>query len=167
MNDHFFDIPVYRTSLERFSKDFESWKNSELKKIADWKRTAPGSYENIKNNLIEKQFYPWYFNDVIGWICLYTLGEQVRGDYYFISQKRINKGIIKKRFENCGKAFEINIFRRENSQEIHDKVRNELLSLYEKAPFKKRFIDLKTFDRTFKYIDWRKLIDDNNIYNRK
>lgn len=159
MMNYFFYVPVYRCSFDKFSSDFENWKNMELEKIAELKNTAPGTYE-ISKNIIEKHFYPWYFNEVIGWISLFVLGEQIRGDYFFIPNKRINKGIIKKKFNCYGKAFEISIYRNEDSHIIFNKVRDAINELSAESPFKKRHIDLQTFDRTFKFVDWRKLLNE-------
>ena len=60
------------------------------------------------------QWAPWHYNNTIGWIRIFLLGDQIRGDYYFIDAKRISKSLRQKRYRYHLKAFEILYFQGQN-----------------------------------------------------
>ena len=155
---YYFEIPVYRCSIKTHTAEMKS-KEREFTHD-EWKEVAPESYQNSINYFDRTIWYPWRYNEIIGWIRLYVMGNQIRGEYYFDASGRIRKGIRKKKYVYCGKAFEHHLFGDMTSQEIF----NEIISVLEKInknekPFKKRYIDLTTFKTIGEFVDWKMLID--------
>lgn len=160
---YYFEIPIYRCDLGTHTKEMKA-KEKEFT-IEEYKDSAPISYQNMIDHFHRDIWYPWKYNEVIGWICLYIMGTQIRGDYYFTSAKRIGKGIRKKRFNYYGKAFEHSLTRNLSSNEIYQEIINELEHLNKNnKSFKNRHIDLKSFKIIGEFVDWKLLVDKLNSF---
>jgi len=112
---------------------------------------------------VEQHFWetyggPWHYNQVIGWIRLYVLGSQLRGDLWRMTGKRFNRK-SRNQIRLLGKVFKINFTRDESSEQIRVKIEQELERLKNKWCKKKRFLDLQCFQTLASCIDWRKLLD--------
>jgi len=161
---YFFEIPVYRCDQKAHHKELKLLDSKFINQV-----NGPISPEKKKSLLETYQYhihYTWSYNEVIGWICLYIMGHQVRGDYYFDSAKRMNKGIRKKKYKYYGKAFEKTMNRNMNSNEIYDSIL-EVFKFLEKdvRKLKNRYIDLDKFKVVGKFIDWKKLMFELNRFN--
>ena len=162
---YYFEIPVYRCKIEKHTMEMKK-RESEFDNH-EIKETAPISYQNLKNHFHKTIWYPWRYNEVIGWVCLYILGNQIRADYYFITAKRIGKGIRKKRFQYFGKAFEHSLSRNLSSKEIFQEIINQLENLTKNEfPFKGRYIDISTFKTMGEFVDWKSLTKKLNSFNK-
>ena len=113
MESIFFEIPVYRCTMISHSKymDAEEQKTAPIGN----KEQFPISYKSAYNFFHREKWYPWKFNKVVGYLNLYILGSQFRGEIWFVDNERINKGIIKKKFKLLGKSFEKEIPRQKTS----------------------------------------------------
>ncbi len=158
MNKVFFEIPIYRTTEQNHDSDMKDIIDRQCSKYP----FLEGSYlENFKVTIQEKSCYQWKYNDIIGYLNLYIFGSQLRVDYYLISNKRINKGIIKKKFINNWKTYEADIDKTKSSIEIFEWILKELKDL-EKRKFRKRYFDLHSFQLIGKYVDWKSLVNELN-----
>ncbi len=131
--------------------------------------------EETKTYLFSRQSYNYDYNEIIGWLKLYVLGNQIRGEYHFEvdsgdrhrTKKRINKGIRKKQFENFGKAFEISIDKNENSKQIFSRIIEKIEHLMQKeVPFKGRVINTTKFEKIGEFVDWERLLIKLNPFNK-
>lgn len=153
---YFFEIPIYRCDPQTHENEME--KNRKKYVNEDSKDIAPHSFQNMQNFFSEDIRYDWRYNEIIGWLCLYILGTQVRGDYYFVSAKKINKGILKKKFKIMYKAFELSLDKTLTSQEIFNEILSEIEYINLNVnPFKKRYFDIETFKVIGQFIDWKYL----------
>jgi hypothetical protein len=167
MNEpYYFEIPIYRCNDSTHIEEMKILKNK-YKKV-DFKEIAPVSNQNLKNHIENIVCYPWRYNEIIGYICLYIMGNQIRGNYYFITSKRIGKGIRKKRFDNYGKAFEYSLTDNLSSDEIFKEIINQLkiLNKFDKK-FKKRYLDLDAFKTIGEFVDWKNLVTKLNVFNNQ
>jgi len=157
----FFEIPIYRCTLSSHSAYMET----EEQKFAPIqnKERFPVSYENAYNYFHKERWYSWRYNEIVGYINLYIMGSQFRGDIWLISAKRINKGITKKKFRLLGKTFEKEIPKNKSSTEIFDFIIETLIS-HNKIQFKKYYFDLKTLKVIGQYVDWIELAKKLNSY---
>lgn len=162
VDPYYFEIPVYRCDLETHTKEMKV--KEEGFEIDEYKLTAPESYRNLLNHFHRVIWYPWKYNEIIGWVCLYILGNQIRADYYFITSQRIGKGIRKKKFVHSGKAFEHSLERRLSSNEILKEILIKLDGLNKEAPFKNRYIDIESFKIIGEFLAWEKLVDKLNSF---
>jgi hypothetical protein len=159
---YYFEIPIYRCNQDTHTKEMESqlkeYTNEEIKEV------APESYQHWINYFHRSMWYPWKFNEAIGWICLYIFGSQIRGDYFLITSKRIGKGTRNKRFKFYGKAFEHSLPRNLSSSEIYQEITIALNMLKKNRPFKNRYLDLSSFETIGQFVDWVSLVDKLNSF---
>lgn len=118
--------------------------------------------DNIRMQ-VEQHFWetyggPWQYNQVIGWVRLYVLGSQIRGDLWEMTGKRLHRK-SRNQIRHLGKAFEISFTPDESSEQIRDKIEEELERIQNEWGKKKRILDLQCFRTIASCIDWRKLMD--------
>ncbi len=106
-----------------------------------------------------KKYGGWRYTQAIGWIRLYVLGQQIRGEIWAVDAKRIDREMNKKKFQHLGKAFELSFFPGEDSPaEIYSQVCHALERATKEKPFKGRYIDLEAFQNIGPFINWRGLV---------
>lgn len=159
---YFFEIAIYRTSREQFNKKYDSDLQlylEQFQKLSGFTRDPV-----IDNTRIhDKQYFwenyggPWQYNQVIGWVRLYVLGSQLRGDLWMMTGKRLHRK-SRNQIRHVGKAFEIDFTPDESSAQIRSKLEQELERLQKEWCKKKRFLDLECFRCLAPCIDWRKLM---------
>ncbi|MBM2815051.1 MAG: hypothetical protein HW421_1813 [Ignavibacteria bacterium] len=162
-NNYIFEIPIYRISFEKYTKKVNNWKVAQLSKYSYFNETDPKTYE-LYDNYLDSIKVPWKYNEVIGWICIYTLGTQYRADTYFMNNKSYSGLKVKKRIEYIGKTFELSIYPENSSEDIYELILNNLESLKKEKRFASKFIDLSAFKRIGKFINWKQLLINNNLF---
>jgi hypothetical protein len=124
---------------------------------------APESYQAAVNAFHNGMWYPWNYNEIVGYLNLYIMGTQFRADSWFITKKRINKGIIKKTFKYSGKEFEKYIPKEFSSREIFEFILKQINALNLKS-YKRFHFDLRAFKVIGSFVNWTSLIDGLNSY---
>lgn len=163
---YFFDIPIYSCTEKVFYDHLRDKVKKIINNNSPYLNNDADSFKRIFNNLYEHYRYEWDFNEIIGWIRLFTLGHQIRGELYRITSKKIRIGNSKKEFENIGKEFEIHIDNNLSSKEIYKLISDRLLSIQKEKKYKKRFIYFDEFFIIGNYVNWRQLVDDSiKIYS--
>ena len=157
----FFEIPIYRCNLTSHS----AYMAAEEQKFApiENKEQFPGSYAFAYHYFHKEKWYSWRYNEIVGYLNLYIMGSQFRGDMWFIDKQRISKGIIKKRFKLFGKTFEKEIPKQKSSIEIFEFIIETLIH-HNKKEYKKYYFDLKTFKVIGQFVDWVELTKKLNSY---
>lgn len=164
---YIFDIAVYSVSSNKFFAE----RKKKLQEHFDWlnkmsmpdlpKRSPTSNDEfdrGVRDRFIRK-YGGWHFTQVVGWIRLFPLVRQMRGEYWFVNAKRIDVHMSKKKFEYYGKAFELPYYSgKESSVEIFHEIVNELNKLKREEPFKGRYIDIEPFQNIGLFVNWRALI---------
>jgi len=166
MENYFFELPIYRCTREKYYEDLKILEKNIDKRIP-YVEGQEKLTEKIKFLSYTEQSYNYDYNETIGWIKLYVLGYQIRGEYHFEvnplnrkkDKKRFDKGIRKKQFDEFGKAFEISFNYDNSSQEIYSELINEIKSLMKnEEPFKNRFIDTSKLEKIAEFVDWKNLL---------
>jgi len=160
MEKHFFDIPIYRCPVDKHTQELDEAKKKRLQSLIDLhgpEIIQSNSYEWASKDFDLRLWYPWRYNEVIGWIRLYALGNQARGELWFTNAKRIRRDLKSKKIFYVGKAFERTIFKSQSSNEIFKTICDELVAQKKETPIKGRYLDTKMFHRTGKFINWRQL----------
>lgn len=158
----FFEIPIYRCTL----KSHTEYMGAEEQKLAplENKEQFPVSYNSAYNYFHQEKWYSWKYNEIVGYLNLYIFGSQFRGDVWLVVKRRIDKGIIKKKFRLLGKSFEKEIPRHKSSAEIFEFIL-ETLSNHNKTEYKKYYFDLQTLKVVGQFVDWVELTKKLNSYN--
>jgi len=152
---YFFEIPIYRVTQKRFNDDYE-------RDLARWFRSGPDPAslpEHLRMSL-EQHFWdtyggPWRFNQVVGWLRLYVLGHQIRGELWMSASKRFTRN-GRRRFRHVGKAFEMHCGKRQSPDEIRSEIQDELLRF--RREHRRLHLDLECFDRLAPTVDWNRLV---------
>lgn len=158
----FFEIPIYNRRLSEHTVDMQEQEDNIKKYISPI--DSPESYQAAVNAFHNGIWYPWNYNEIVGYLNLYIMGTQFRADSWFITKKRINKGIIKKTFKQSGKEFEKQIPRGSTSSDIFGFILKQLSELNSKS-YKGFHFDLRTFKVIGSFVDWKVLTDRLNSFN--
>jgi hypothetical protein len=80
---YFFDVPVYRLPEDRYYTERSAFVERLMRPIGDTQLDA-----EFRGHLEQMYGGPWQFNEIIGYIRLFFLGSQVRGEYWGVQRKR-------------------------------------------------------------------------------
>lgn len=175
---YFFEIPIYRcsqaTHISEIKKEEQELHSGETKarqmgKHLRDKGSTPDDQQlrsmfQVHPHLVLEEWrfvnncLPWRYNQIVGWIRLYVLGTQIRGEYYFTLLKRIIRGTRPKCLFHQGKAFELSFEPSFSSQTICNEVLAAIDDLRRERPFKGRYFDLEAFENCAPYINWHSLL---------
>ena len=153
----FSEIPIYRCSPDKHESWFVGEKKKSLLPFEATRDTAPESLAISKQWFDEWHWYPWRYNEVIGWLRLYALGGQIRAELWFVKAKRIVRE-TRKRIFFVGKAFEISFRSTDQNPEIGELVLRTLRDLKRQPLYRKRYVDLECFELVAKHLDWQGLL---------
>lgn len=160
MKKYFFEIPIYRLSENAYHKEEEKF----LLKFYNDVHLKNG---RVKSNISYNKFKEksclyrdiWRYNEIIGYIRLYIIGHQIKGEYYQHNVTKVYKTRTKHfKFKTQKLATEITLLHKTNEDVYQsiikyvDKCSSELV---------RRYIDVETFHQIGKYIDWNGLIKEN------
>ncbi len=106
----------------------------------------------------DNKWYPREFNDVVGWIEVYALGNQVRGIVWWVTAKSIRRTMRHRHFVREGDLFEISFCPDETVEEIRERVEEELRRILRLPRYRKRYIDINSFLELSRFIRWRELL---------
>jgi hypothetical protein len=157
----FFEIPIYRNSLNKHTAEQQAEKDAFAK--PENKLIAPESYKSMENYFHMELWYPWRYNEVIGYLNLFIMGNQFRADYWKVKKRRFNRGITKKKFMYYGKAIEKNIPKNATSEQIFELMKIAIIEC-NKHDFKNFHVDLSTFNVMGAFVDWKELTSKLNSF---
>lgn len=153
-----FELPIYRLSEDEYYKGLDKYYQ---------KRKIPHSntqYERSLNQNLYKDFGGyWKYNEIIGYLRFYKYANDVRCYYYKDDKKRIIKTRTKQFIPIDDTLYKISIKSSYSNNQIAEKLIEMVNYCSTLEDFSKRYIDRVLFDNTVNFIDWRRLIDLNNI----
>jgi hypothetical protein len=160
-----FDVPVYRLT----KKEYESQQDAYIcKNISDGNysvqemyRRHPDVKRQAENHLWESYGGSWLFNEIIGFIRLFFLSDQIRGEYFRVKAKKIVR-TRRKIFEPLG--IEITAPRRipqkSSNQEIFDHIKSFLSRAQNENELKKHYVDTSVLEYIGSHMDWNALLEE-------
>ncbi len=157
---YFFEIPIYRCNQEKYIKEIDQ----EKKRLKGY-YTRGLTKEQIKaynsDNLINRSINKpqWKYNEIVGFINLYKFDKQIRGDLFFINNKKISHKTKTKKFIYLDKVLEIWCHNYTTNQEIQHALKKQFEYLKKETKFKNRHIDLTSLEQINDFIKWKKLLD--------
>ena len=156
LNQFFFEIPIYRCSPDQFVVETANEKSRWLNPIEGLKTASPENYAFSERWYDNHNRYPWDFNEIVGYLRLYALGDQIRGELWFMKAKRIRRG-TKQKLHWLGKAFELTCLPTESNAEIGKRVLDRVQAVGLEAPCEGRYIDVHCLNNVASALDWRAL----------
>ena len=154
---YFLDLPIYRLSLDQHTTEMEAAKKKYLAPLKAHKKAAHESYKTADRWFDHFHWYPWRYNEIIGWLRLYALGTQIRGELWWVKAKRISRG-MRKNFFYVGKAFESSFRDKHSNAEIAEEVAKDLKQFAKEKRMRKRTLDLECFKVAAPVLNWRALL---------
>lgn len=154
---YFFDVPIYRCSPDQHESWIAEEKRKSLQPFEETRDTAPESLAISKQWFDEWHWYPWRYNETVGWVRLYALGAQIRADLWYVKAKRVVRE-TRKRIFFIGKQFEISFRLTDLEPEIGLAVLEELRGMKRQSRFRNRFIDLESFELIALHLNWNELL---------
>ena len=155
-----FEIPVYRTTRERHAQERTRSIEAEVSRV--WLSGVPRqgeAFERMRNRLAD-EIGAWRCGQIVGWIQVIALGEQLRGDYWWTVAKRMTVRSRGHRLDYWGKAFELYVPHHSSTEEIRGDLKAALIRIQKESPFRRRYVDLQAFESISPFVNWRALFDD-------
>ena len=163
-DDFFLVIPVYRLNEDKYysdlNVDFESSISATWNE--EFRQNNPGLVQSYQQNHHDTYGGAWEFNEIIGYIKLYFLGTQVRGEYW--------STIPKRKVKTRRKQFEYKTHKLFVEIEIREKTNEGILAAIEEylvgcaRELKNRHIDLREYNSLKNYIDWPSIYEAKNPF---
>lgn len=157
---YLFDLPVYRIQQDRYDGQRASDVEAQLDKM---RQSVAGfePSEATKLRIQEHQYQtygPWIFNEIIGYIRLHFLGNQVRGEYFSAEKKRnpISRHKVFT-YRTWKLAPEVTIWGKSpTNDEIFAAVREYVRDCRAELQ-RDRYIDDEILERLGPHLDWQQL----------
>lgn len=153
-----FNIPIYRTSIDKFEEELkkDKLKKEDFKQI-DW------NYVERMNYILDTLWFPWKFNEIIGYIRISLTRTDIEGALYLGNYKRIRRNYQNRKIKYQNTLFRINYTSLRKSTEIFEILKKEIEKIVKQEhSLKNRYVDIDSYESIAKYIDWQKVIQDNN-----
>ena len=97
------------------------------------------------------------YNEVIGWVVLYSRKSAIRAEYWFVSQ-RPTKILIRKEFENMGKLFQVSVNNLNNAQ-IFNRLVEAFKDFQSNGNLSKFHFDIEALINIGKHLDWNVILN--------
>lgn len=158
---YFLDIPVYRVPQDRYYCEMESFIETRMysgsaehdEQIRQFHARNPEQKTAFADHLRDQYGGAWNYNEIIGYIQLHFLGSQIRGEYWQVKGRRIQRS-RKKIFERrtFKLAPELDIPYQASNLQIYAIICLYLTNCAKEL--KGRYIDTTIFEAIGPHIDW-------------
>lgn len=116
----------------------------------------PRCFITIRDHLVRKYGGCWEFNEIIGYIQLHFLGDQIRGEYFTVDAKKVVRTRKKTlEYKTHKLAAEVDIESPHGTPEILTAIRRYIEGCKAELPY--RLIDTENFDTLAPHVDWAAL----------
>lgn len=160
-DNYFFDLPVYRVSKDDYYREKEFRIQKTLYELNFNESHSDLMVEQWKNRLDRnyyKNYGPWDYNEIIGYIKLYFFGSQIRGEYFKVNKKRLYLSRTKTFIWHTFKiAPEREIPNFSDSSEIFEIVCKYIDDC--KKILRNRVIDDAVFKKIGSFVNWKELFN--------
>lgn len=154
-----YEIPIYAFAPEKLKEKVQEQTKRIIAELSD---TSP---QNIKNKLISLGTYPmclWDYNHIVGYIRIFVsrndvwfdvfLPEPPRKKYYWIHGRKIFL------HDSMINGFHFYVSDEMNNEKISQKICEMLSGLEKLEDIKRYYVDRRTFDNTYKYLDYKTIM---------
>jgi hypothetical protein len=152
----FLEIPVYRCAREEYHAETDRLLQKNLRYVRDPELRA-------KDEIWYRANVPcWDYTEIVGWIRLEAMRGKIVGELFWITAKRLRRG-IPKLFRYKENVFEVRLTAEQTSEMIYRQVSQRIESLRTEEPFRRRHIDLRTFHAVGPYVNWQSLVSADRL----
>lgn len=162
-DQYIFDIPVYRLTSDEFNSEIDIQIAKRIARLISYDSQRRPLSREIKERerhlAIAESGGPWQFNQIIGWLRLFTEGRTVGGHLWWANAKRLNRRMRHKRLYLLTTGDVLGAwFPDQSSKEIFEILLERLSDMATGRPSKNRYVDLESFRRVGPFIDWSGLL---------
>lgn len=146
---YFLDIPIYRCPSEKHEEEMEKEKSG-------WEET-----NTLKQYFEREIWYPWLYNDIVGFIRLLVHGKSIKGELWFDRAKRVQKHPKRRIIKYKGKAFEFHPSNSMSSENIFQELKRKIENIKKGRKYlKNRYIKKDNgFEEIGKAINWKEFLN--------
>lgn len=155
-NNHFLEIPIYRCTHEAHGVA----RNLRLERYCGSAGSVSAeARKRLEEHVSEHFLSCWEYNEAIGWLRVFWLDHQLRGEYHLAREKRLYLG-GRRTYEACGKAFEAWVHDDATSADIFTMLRKHIAQFAREWPLSgRRPIDTRALERIGPHVDWRSFME--------
>lgn len=165
-NRYFLDLPIYRIAEDRYFRERETFIEKGLYSVNSEKlhsglqsiyEANPQFADAARDRLATSYGGIWRFNEIVGYVRLYFLGTQIRGEHYGVRRNRLVRTRTKTfEFIHWKLATEVNVPNPITDEGIYRAV----LEYVERcrAEFPRRHIDSEPLVVLGEHLRWRELL---------
>jgi hypothetical protein len=118
-----------------------------------------GDWEVALTDLYWRSYVaPWRYNQLVGFVRLFILGTQVRGDLCMVNARRYGRNLARKQFAMTGKAFESWTTAADSNTAIFERIESELEAVFTTPRNRTLRMDLEAFRQIAAHLDFRGMI---------
>jgi hypothetical protein len=157
---YLFEIPIYRVSEEQFWEDYDTALDRHFLELYPGEGRAAVDepvQRQVEDRFFDKYGAPWRYNQAVGWLRIFALGSQLRGDLWFTDAQKLTRNPQRKKIQPRGKAFEFSTFPDQSSEQIVTRLRAHVVSAVTDREKPGVVADLECFDNVAPLIDWQAL----------
>ena len=112
-----FEILIYRISEDKFCSQYKTRKEEFIRKFTT-EMSSQKSIFRLENHFFQNYGGPWRYNQIVGAIKIYTLSDQIRGEFWRSTKKRYGAKMKNKNISMSGNVFEITVFNHTTNEDI-------------------------------------------------
>ena len=148
-----FVLSIYRVSKPEYYKSFHEYYNS--KKLTN-------KDEDIERQLNSSLKYEyggdWEYNEIIGYLEFYKIGNDIRCAYYKVIAKKIVRTRTKKFKIVQDTLSKITVSKSFSNEKLISEISELVNTCVSKKEFNRRFIQREIFDNMIDCINWKKYL---------
>jgi len=161
LEKYFADITVYRLSPERYEAEFERYLDrlylepmAAATGMREWHEQNPERRNSYRERVRNYFGGGWCYNEIIGFIRLHFLGDQVRGEWWTVRAKRIVR-TRRKVFEyrHWKLVYESHLPRNATNAQTFAVILGYLDRCRRELPG--RYVDSRLLEEVGPFIDWQ------------
>ncbi len=160
-SERILELPIYRCTEEQHRAEekerFESWIELFETNFYLGERTPERVkiWDDHRQRSYAQMTTLWDFNEIVGWIRLYTWPGNIRA-YLFFMKERITKVTRHKTFDTGrGNFIEMRVFPNQSNEEILSKLKARILAeVAESRRLRRFYVDTGVLDTLGPHIDW-------------
>ena len=162
---YFLDIPVYRVSKDRYYSEMDSFIQNSMypgppghdDELRQFHSRNPDQKTAFHEHLRQRYGGAWNYNEIIGYIELHFLGNQIRGEYWQVKAKRIQRTRHKVfEWRTHKLAPELDVPYEALNPQIYALVREYIADCAKEL--KGRYIDTSKLEVIGPHVDWQALL---------
>lgn len=157
---YLFEILLYWKTEEKYHQDYQKKRDkffSQSFDLLDPKKKKNDIPPQVSYTYYKSYGGPWNYNQIVGAVKIYLLGNQLQGELWVSKKKRFQRVMKNKLIFSDGNFFRMGLWDDMTNEDINKEIKSRII---EGINYDKRLIpDFECFDNICTYIDWRKLID--------